>query len=191
MIKTNHMRIALTRSLIAFAISACSVTACYSQDAAPTVQKVVLIRHGEKPDKGDNLSCKGLNRSIQLPAVLNKLGTINSIFVPSLGEGKSTSHSRMFQTATPYAVQHNMDINTKYKESDPAGVATAIKKQAGTVLVIWEHNNIPAIAKALGVTENLAWEKDDYDSLWIITFKNGHATLTRDKENLNPENNCR
>lgn len=32
--------------------------------------KVVIIRHGENPDNGDNLNCQGLNRAMALPKVL-------------------------------------------------------------------------------------------------------------------------
>ena len=46
------------------------------KDLADKNLKVVIIRHGEKPadkaDGGDNLSCQGQNRALQLPAVLIK-----------------------------------------------------------------------------------------------------------------------
>ena len=35
--------------------------------------QVVIIRHGEKPTEGDNLSAEGLARALVLPDVLNKL----------------------------------------------------------------------------------------------------------------------
>ena len=35
-----------------------------------SLQKVIIIRHGEKPDEGDNLSCQGFNRAFQLADVL-------------------------------------------------------------------------------------------------------------------------
>ena len=37
--------------------------------------KVVIIRHGEKPEKpatGDNLTCQGENRVLQIPEVLKQ-----------------------------------------------------------------------------------------------------------------------
>src|SRR5690349_5777022 len=93
----------------------CSCVCCMEsigQQPANSVQKIVIIRHGEKPAKGDNLSCQGFNRSLQLPAVLNKkFKVFDYIFVPSLNEGGSTKHSRMFQTIVPYGVGHNLDIN--------------------------------------------------------------------------------
>ena len=45
-------------------------------EAAPAPEpplRVVIIRHGEKPEEGDNLSCAGLNRALALPAVLARV----------------------------------------------------------------------------------------------------------------------
>jgi hypothetical protein len=47
--------------------------------------KVVIIRHGEKPESGDNLSCQRENRALQLPSVLyQKFSKPDYIYVPSL-----------------------------------------------------------------------------------------------------------
>ena len=80
--------------------------------------KVVIIRHGEKPadksDGGDNLSCQGQNRALQLPAVLiKKIGKPDYTYVPALKLDKNTAHSRMFQTVTPFAVKYDLTINSK------------------------------------------------------------------------------
>ena len=166
---------------------------CFAQvnDGKP-LQKVVIIRHGEKPETGENLSCQGLNRSIQLANVLYaKFKIPDYIFVPSIKTGKSTGQIRMYQTITPFAVKYNLNIDTKYMVNDAPGLAASILKKSGTILVVWEHNNIPQIVQALGVKDySLKWKGDDFDSIWIITFKNGKAVLTPDKENLNPSTAC-
>jgi hypothetical protein len=57
--------------------------------------------------------------------------------------------------------------------------------------VVWQHDKIDNIVKALGVdTKGMKWGDDDFDSIWIINFKNGKGTLTVDKENLNPPDAC-
>ena len=77
--------------------------------------KVVIIRHGEKPKNGDNLSCQGQNRALQLAAVLHtKLNIPNYIYVPALKSDDATKHSRMFQTISPFAIKYNLPINSKY-----------------------------------------------------------------------------
>ena len=96
----------------------------------------------------------------------------------------------MFETAVPLAVRYNLNIDTKFEETDSAGVANDIKEKKGTVLVIWEHKNISPIIHALGLKYANEWASDDYDSIIIITFKDGKATLTTDKEGLNPSDDC-
>jgi hypothetical protein len=162
-----------------------------SQSPAGGLQRVVIIRHGEKPEDGDNLSCQGLNRALQLPAVLNqKIGRPDAIFVPSLKMGKSTSGARMYQTIVPFAVKYNLAINSKFDVDDADGIAGGIKKATGTVLLVWEHKQVAKILKALGLNEKEKWDDDDFDSMLIISYKNGTPVLTRDHEGLHPATNC-
>jgi hypothetical protein len=154
--------------------------------------KVVLIRHAEKPKKGDNLTCQGINRSMQLPAVLHsRFGLPVAIYVPAMHFGDSTKHSRMFQTIVPFAAKYNLPISGKFHEDDAVELAQAIREKKGTVFVIWEHSRLPAIAHCLGIQDpTLDWPDDDYDSLWIITYRDGVARLQRSSEGLHPSAAC-
>ena len=182
------MRKKLLHGLVLWTLSICFYASSYSQ-AGP--QKIVIIRHGEKPEKGDNLSCEGLNRAIQLSGVLyNKIGIPNQIYVPSLNVGKNTTIARMYQTIIPFAVKYNLNIDTKYSVKDIDKIATNIKQETGTTLLVWEHKNIVKIVMALGIKEKLTWDDNDYDSIWIITFSNGVPKLSKDKENIKPSSNC-
>lgn len=164
-----------------------------SGQAGPSLLKrVIIIRHGEKPDQGDNLSCQGFNRSLQLPNVLNqKFGIPNYIFVPSINTGKKTSTARMYQTIVPFAVKYNLNINTKYDVNDTKDLAQDVLQRDGTVLLVWEHKHIDNILRALGVNNSDKWPDDDFDSIWIINFQNGSAVLTKDKEGIHPAADCR
>jgi hypothetical protein len=155
-------------------------------------QTIVVIRHAEKPPKGKNLNCQGLNRSLKLPAVLySKFGIPGSIYVPSIDNNVSTSHARMFQTVIPLAAKYNLTINSKYTETDTATLAKEIKTKKGIVLVVWQHSTIPSIVRALGVKGfNMKWDDNDYDSIWIINFQKGIAKITFDKEGLRPSTSC-
>jgi len=154
--------------------------------------KIIIVRHGEKDETGDNLNCQGLNRALQLPKVLvGKFGMPSSIFVPAMDPKKSTAHARMFQTASPLSIKYKVNINTKYGVQDFAPLAQGLEAQTGTVVVIWEHKAMDNIIKALGVkAKGLKWGDDDFDSIWIVTYKNGKAVLTMDKEGLKPVVNC-
>ena len=158
--------------------------------ALPT--EVVIIRHGEKPKHGDNLNCAGLNRALKLASVLPQFGNFKQIYAPRLNAvNNTTASARMFQTATPYMAKYNAKINTMYGKSDESTVAAAIRKESGDILMVWEHNRIPALARAFGIVNSpQSWNGNDFDSVWIITFPNGIAILKHRQENINPSNSC-
>ena len=173
-------------------LSICLKSCVLAQEAKPGL-KVFIIRHGEKPDEGDNLSCQGLNRALQLTEVLHaKIGVPAYTYVPSPSLGKSTSKARMYQTVVPFAAKYNLTINTNYDVKDARGIAETVLNKSGNVLLVWEHNMIPEIVKKLGVKDtNLTWSDSDFDSMWIVTFTNGRATLTKDAEHINPPKACK
>lgn len=153
--------------------------------------KLVFIRHGEKPVKGDNLTCQGLNRALLLPNfIFKKFGVPSYLFVPGLALGEATKHARMFQTITPLAIRYNLPINSSHEEKDSVMIAQDLKSKTGTIIIVWEHKAIKSIVHALGVSGNLIWPDDDYDSMWIVTFSQGKAVLTKDKEGLKPAADC-
>lgn len=181
------------------AYAACLHAAAQSLLPNGVLLRVVIIRHGEKPDSGDNLSCQGLNRALLLPAVLDTVtGKPDYTYVPMINTGgKKTSSVRMFQTVTPFAVQQNLHINSTYKEDSVAQAAADVKKKRGMVLMVWEHSNIPPLAKAFGVKGKLSWNGKDFGSIWIIDFsktdKKGNLkdpVLTIEQENIRPPETC-
>ncbi|MBS0205037.1 MAG: hypothetical protein JSS49_19185 [Planctomycetes bacterium] len=93
---------------------------------------------------------------------------------------------------TPMAIKYNLTINTKFAETDTAGAAEEVMTKKKTVLMVWEHSQIPGLAKAFGVTDPKAqsWPDDDFDSIWIITYPNGKAVFKTDKEGITPSEDC-
>jgi hypothetical protein len=190
------MKKQLQQLVLLFLCTTGSISYSFSQQATgDTVLKVVIVRHGEKPKKGDNLDCQGLNRALSLPPVLYKAcGIPNYTYVPTMNTGKSTGSVRMFQTVTPFAVKYNLKINTSYSETDTIAVTKAIMQQKGVVLMVWEHSNIPALARNFGVVnEDLTWKGHDFDSMWTILFLSGSTTpiFIKGKEGLNPGKHCK
>jgi hypothetical protein len=160
----------------------------YAQSSA---LRLVFIRHAERPENGENLNCAGFNRSVLLPAVLyRKFGLPDDIFIPSLKLGSVTKRSRMLETILPYTIKYNLSINSKYDEDDSKGIATALLKETGTIIIVWDHTKIPDIVSVLGITRDLKWQRDDFDSILIITFPKGKPVLKIDREGLNPPQGC-
>ncbi len=169
----------------------CITVMGFRKPAAPAVT-IYFIRHGEKPAKGDNLDCQGENRALQLPGVIKKkIGIPNYTFIPTVGSGTSTTQSRMFQTITPTAVKYGLKLNSSHPEKDSIQIAADLKTRQGVVLVVWDHQSIASIVRALGVSNfDKKWHGDDFDSIWIVTITNGVATFSKDKEGIKPSSNC-
>jgi hypothetical protein len=176
--------------LAGISVSAISFS-CVGGIAPDNSLKVVIIRHGEKPENGYNLSCQGENRALQLPAVLyQKFNKPDYTYVPSMELDKSTKHARMFQTITPFAIKYNLTVDSKFDEKNTSEVADDVLKKTGTVLMVWEHSEIQSLATNLGVKSAPAWKGNDYDSIWVITYQNGKAVLSSDKEGITPSPDC-
>ena len=177
------------------ALLAVSLIGCDWLDSANSTPdqalKVVIIRHAEKAKDGDNLSCQGQNRALQLASVLyQKINKPDFTYVPALKLDKATKNSRMFQTVTPFAVKYDLTINSKYAADDYDALAKSVLKKEGTVLMVWSHSEIAELARALSVKKPLQWDDADFDTIWTITYDNGKAVLALDQEGLKPSTMC-
>jgi hypothetical protein len=163
--------------------------------AVPLVQampaQVIIIRHAEKPPTGPDLDAQGYQRANALvgfflsnPAML-QFGTPAAIYAaaPNLNapanpmdvEAKSL---RSIETVTPLAKRLGLSINESYTKDEIAPVTQEILGNAAyegkMVLLCWEHNMIPALAQAFGVTSApTAWDDAVFDRAWVITFNSG------------------
>lgn len=193
------MKSILLRVFILFYIVPCLSFSSFSQflpDSIPL--RVVIIRHGEKPDSGFNLSCKGFNRSLALPKMFTSLfGVPDYTYVPTVMTGRTTNSVRMYQTVVPFAVKYGLLINSKFLESDSINIANDILEKKGTVLIVWNSKNIPSIVRSLGIKDkNLKWEATDFGSIWILDFVKTKENkllpnLRTAKENINPSSRCK
>ena len=105
----------------------------------------------------------------------------------------SFSHNTLALTAEPYAIAKNLPYSlvSRFLLTDKNGPHEASNYffQNGqftnqTILVAWEHTNIPQILTALladyssvSTYPALAWDAYDYDSIWTVTLdENGNLT---------------
>ena len=175
-----------------FVALACVYPAVTSvEEVAPQALRVVVIRHAEKPQSGDNLSCKGENRAIALSAVLlKKFGRPDYTYVPALKLGESSTHARMFQTVIPLAIKQNLVINSKYAEENVVGVANDVLQRHVLVLLVWEHSQLQSLARALGVANAPKWKDQDFDSIWVISPSAAGVSLSVEAEGIQPDADC-
>jgi len=153
---------------------------------------LVFIRHAEKSDDGSHLNCRGINRSLLLPALLyRKFGRPEAVYVPRLKQGTATKHLRMLETIRPFLIKYDLRLNTAFDVDDLHGLATSLYRENGTVFIVWEYHRIPAIVRCLGVGSAAGeWNDKDFDSIWIVDFVKGKAVLSKDREQLDPAAGC-
>jgi hypothetical protein len=99
-------------------------------------------------------------------------------------------YARMFQTISPLAIRYDLTVNSAFAGNDYAGIAESVLKKRGTVLMVWNHTYVAELARRLGVVSPPAWPGKDFDSIWIITYPQGKAELSLDREGLSPSTTC-
>ncbi len=125
----NTCRIALLLVLLSHGARGQSPAPAVAADKDVSVETIVFVRHGEKPDddKGQ-LNCQGLNRALALPEVLiGKFGKPDYIFAPattkkSNKEGVQFSYVRPLMTIEPTAIRVGLPVETRYAFDDISGL---------------------------------------------------------------------
>ena len=192
---------AMTLSLLLF-----NGTRAWSDD---TVETIVLVRHGEKPDTGlGQLDCQGLNRALALPPVIAKtFGRPSAVFAPDPSQrvedhGVSYDYIRPLATIEPTAIFFGLPINASFGVSNTDGLRAAVEEplyRNAVVLVAWEHVLIETIAERLltahGGDAALVpkWHGDDFDSIYVVTIirtgNNANAAFEHKREGLDGQPN--
>lgn len=175
-----------------------------TQTNASDVETLVFVRHGEKPPEGfGQLSCKGLNRALALPAVIAaKYGKPDAIYAPDPGEQKEDNghfwyYVRPLATIEPTAIQFGMPIQTPYGYSKIDALQTTLvdpRWRGRTVLVAWEHREIETLVRRVvaahggSASDVPRWESADFDSIYVvrIDWSGGaaHARFSHEREGL-------
>jgi len=149
---------------------------------------IILIRHGEQPANQSNphLSSAGLKRAKDLVPFITTDPEITRYGTPAaLFATKTTKHDtgvRTQETLVPLAKALKRPIQTPFLGSHYAEMAAALLSNplysGKTVVVCWNHENIPQLAAALGVRpEPPKWKGKVFDQVYIISYPNGVATL--------------
>ena len=167
--------------------------ACAARDNAQLLpagpSRIVLIRHGEEPRNAadPHLSKDGRARAKAFvdfmthdPAML-RLGTPAAIFATATT--KDNNGQRTQETVTPLASALRLPVLTPYHSKDYEKLAKRVLSDpslAGkTVVICWNHEWLPQLAAALGVSpEPTGWKGKVYDLVYVITYKSRRAVLT-------------
>lgn len=156
--------------------------------------QVVIIRHAEKPSKGNNLDTRGRERAAAYVPFFQENKEIftfgHPVAIYAMKPSKEDPSERPVETVTPLAESLKITINKNYERNDYKKMVGEIKSDKSyndkMVLICWEHHLIPEIARAFGALQAPGlWQGTVFDRLWMITFsKTGKATFQNQPQRL-------
>ena len=160
-----------------------------AEPPAPRPAQIILIRHAEKPADPDDphLTPEGVTRATQLvpfittDAAMTRFGLPVAVFATQTR--KHGGGQRTQETVAPLAKALKLPVQTPFTSKDYSALAQRIlstRSFAGkTILICWNHEEIPQLAEALGVSPQPAkWKGSVFDRVYIIAYHDGKAELT-------------
>jgi hypothetical protein len=163
----------------------------------PKAQRIMIIRHAEKPDvdsKGkhhgvrpdgvkseESLTVRGWQRAGAISLLFGSVEVAQSrgLSVPQHlyasdpeKAGKAGSNSlRPQQTLTPLAKRLELVISANWLTGQEAELCRDALAKPGTSLISWEHELIPAIAAAIpggDIPQTRTWDDARFDLVWVF-----------------------
>ena len=155
----------------------------------PRPAQIILIRHADKPadSKDPHLSPAGVQRAERLVSfiatdrAMTRFGLPVAVFATRTT--KDGNGQRTQETVAPLAKVLELPVQTPFLGKEYAALAQLILADSAyagkTVLICWNHEEIPQLAGALGVTAAPAkWKDSWYDRVYVISYHDGKAALT-------------
>lgn len=155
---------------------------------------IVLIRHGEKPAPGlqgvnvdgtaseHSLITRGWQRAGALARLLVPRpgqDPVAGLPVPEMlfaaspkaaGADPREKSRREEETITPTADLIGIDASLEYGKGEEEAVAARVRASAQPVLIVWEHENIPKLARAIAPECEIPtmWPDERFDMVWLF-----------------------
>lgn len=171
---------------------------------------IFIVRHGEKPtgkmrginkqgkESEHSLTTVGWQRAGALVGLFGAsaysepkapLATPGFIFAASPdapGADPKEKSRREEETAGPLAARLGLQANIGYGKGDEAKVAKAAKACPGHVVIVWEHENIPKLAREFSDSPDIPdkWPKGRYDLVFILQPSAGGHSFSQRPQGL-------
>jgi 2,3-bisphosphoglycerate-dependent phosphoglycerate mutase len=123
---------------------------------------IFIVRHAEKADatKDPDLSEAGRTRAEALAKTLRD-ANITAIY--------ATEFKRTQQTTAPLAKVLGITV-TILPAKDNAAIIAKLRASTGNTLVVGHGDTIPALIKALGISDPINIAENDYDNLFAVVL---------------------
>lgn len=159
----------------------------------PLPRRILIIRHAEKPAPKDppdtGLTPRGVQRANALAMVISaRYPHIDYLF----SSASTRTSMREVLTLKPLARKLGLPIDSSYANTSYNQLAQSLltdPRYAGkTILICWNHRQIPQFAQALGASPPVSpWPGNLYDRIWQIDYgADGTVTIQNLPENALP-----
>jgi len=152
---------------------------------------VLIVRHGEKPAEGTDLTPAGVARANAYPAFFKKYHDmygrrvhIDHIFATA--DSKGSHRERL--TMEPLAKSLNLQLDLRFKNKQYGDLVDALKSKSygHTVLICWHHGHIPDMLSAFGaqpakLLPGGKWPEDHFDYVIELDFDH-QANLAHERK---------
>jgi hypothetical protein len=150
--------------------------------------QIILIRHADQPadPRDPHLAPAGVQRAERLVSFITTDPAMTRFGLPvavfATRTTKDGNGQRTQETVAPLARALKLPVQTPFLGKNYAALAYLILANpayAGkTVLICWNHEEIPQLAAALGVTpEPPKWKGSVFDRVYVISYHDGKAAL--------------
>ena len=170
-------------------------------------EQIYIIRHGEKPPGPSPITAvvhaPGPPFGVDLngdqdehsltPQGWQRAGALAVLFDPAIGPLRTgiskpgavfsplykdkPQNERTYQTVLPLSLRLGISTETLFGKADVKEMAGVAVGRTGVVLICWEHENIPSLAKALPTVNGKKipgkWPGDRFDVVWSFTLAAG------------------
>ncbi|KAM0754560.1 hypothetical protein T439DRAFT_321594 [Meredithblackwellia eburnea MCA 4105] len=149
--------------------------------------RIILIRHGEKPKKKTNpgLSKLGRKRAQCLRSVFGNSSSydVGLILAESYNE-ETGIRGRPYFTVAPVAADLGLEVDVSCKREDMRCIQSVVGKFAAKsdkdILICWKHTLLTSIAQILGSKSVVEYPEERFDLMWVMT---NQSVIARKSEN--------
>ncbi|SCV67164.1 BQ2448_5810 [Microbotryum intermedium] len=145
--------------------------------------RILLIRHGEKPDHNkEGLSEKGRRRAQCLRKVFGRRSSYNiGLIIAQSYNPYTGTRKRPYDTVLPVAKDLRLPVITdcpmppNSQRDDPDCVVNIVRQFAKhsrqDVLICWKHSFLRDLAEAFGSQARLEYPDNRFDIMWIVKHR--------------------
>lgn len=143
---------------------------------------VLIVRHGEKPDSGPDLSPAGEARARAYASYFNPFILDGKPFRPDMlvasADSKNSARERL--TLAPLAQALKLPIDQRFADREVQELVAALSSETHgkSILIAWHHGQLGKLIKAFGADPKALlpkgkWPDDEFN--WLVVLRFDHT----------------